>query len=120
MNSCFKIRKTKRTHAPLLICFPLWPTWLQDIESKKEEFRKYLEQGGVIDALTKGEQQEQLRGRLLHSLLHAYPTPSPHTFICPCSLPIRLPTVAISLTFGVFLLAGLGVLSFCVLLSSSC
>lgn len=25
----------------------------QDIESKKEEFRKYLEQGGVIDALTK-------------------------------------------------------------------
>eukprot|EP00039_Didymoeca_costata_P029678 m.25863 g.25863 ORF g.25863 m.25863 type:complete len:91 (-) comp7744_c0_seq1:1546-1818(-) len=24
-----------------------------DIESKKEEFRKYLEQGGVIDALTK-------------------------------------------------------------------
>lgn len=118
MNSCFKIRKTKRTHAPLLICFPLWPTWLQDIESKKEEFRKYLEQGGVIDALTKGEQQEQLRGRLLHSLLH--PTPSPYTFICPCSLPIRLPTVAISLTFGVFLLAGLTVLSFCVLLSSSC
>jgi hypothetical protein len=27
---------------------------LQDIESKKEEFRKYLETGGVIDALTKG------------------------------------------------------------------
>ena len=27
----------------------------QDIESKKEEFRKYLEQGGVIDALTKGK-----------------------------------------------------------------
>ena len=25
----------------------------QDIESKKEDFRKYLEQGGVIDALTK-------------------------------------------------------------------
>jgi len=28
-------------------------TSYNDIESKKEDFRKYLEQGGVIDALTK-------------------------------------------------------------------
>jgi hypothetical protein len=27
----------------------------QNSESKKEEFRKYLERAGVIDALTKGE-----------------------------------------------------------------
>eukprot|EP01048_Picozoa_sp_COSAG05_P003864 COSAG05_NODE_189_length_14633_cov_44.869134_7_plen_77_part_00 len=29
---------------------------LQSSESKKEEFRKYLERAGVIDALTKGKQ----------------------------------------------------------------
>ena len=28
--------------------------WVQNSESKKEEFRKYLERAGVIDALTKG------------------------------------------------------------------
>jgi hypothetical protein len=28
---------------------------LQNAETKKEEFQKYLEKSGVIDALTKGE-----------------------------------------------------------------
>jgi hypothetical protein len=35
---------------PLLSCIPLLA---QTPESKKEEFRKYLEKSGVIDALTK-------------------------------------------------------------------
>jgi len=32
---------------------PTYPTSLQTPESKKQEFRKYLEKSGVIDALTK-------------------------------------------------------------------
>ena len=33
----------------------------QTPDSKKEEFRKYLEKSGVIDALTKGRQGARLR-----------------------------------------------------------
>ena len=36
----------------LTTCFPLF-SCLQTPDSKKEEFRKYLEKSGVIDALTK-------------------------------------------------------------------
>ena len=40
---------------PLLLCHPLFPlrSNYQTPDSKKEEFRKYLEKSGVIDALTK-------------------------------------------------------------------
>lgn len=36
-----------------LYFYPTYPTSLQTPESKKQEFRKYLEKSGVIDALTK-------------------------------------------------------------------
>ena len=36
----------------------------QTPDSKKEEFRKYLEKSGVIDALTKGRQGARLRREL--------------------------------------------------------
>jgi len=37
----------------LFLCFPCF-CFIQAADSKREEFRKYLEKAGVIDALTKG------------------------------------------------------------------
>ena len=42
---------------PFLFCSALFTfSSMQSVESKKEEFQKYLEKAGVVDALTKGSQ----------------------------------------------------------------
>jgi hypothetical protein len=42
---------------------------LQSAESKKEEFQKYLEKSGVIDALTKGRRDEKERAEIGQMLI---------------------------------------------------
>lgn len=55
--ACFRKKKLVNKKSHLVLVLLLYPSLLflriQTPESKKEEFRKYLEKSGVIDALTK-------------------------------------------------------------------
>ena len=66
----------------------------QNSESKKEEFRKYLERAGVIDALTKGEPiAQQARWACLPCRTVPYcavPSCAMHCRAAPVTTPSRL------------------------------
>lgn len=62
-------------------------------ESKKEEFRKYLEKSGVIDALTKvlvGLYEEPERPPNAVDYIKRYDSNPPHSFLISYLLPVFL------------------------------